>query len=423
MILSVFLKKISFLLVCGTFFEFGAYAQDQKPTDLIDSGGLLSENLLLESLIKEKEEIGDEKPIVITTEKQKNIDLTGIPFPHEIHDELIKHTIAQDEAMKSLATFMHQHLVTGRLRENSNLHSLFLEKPNILIVGPTGCGKTSSLAVLSKMLKVPFAVGNATEWTAQGYVGGKWQDLFEKLYSNAQSLLPKENINNELVIKKAEQGVVFIDEIDKLCTRGRGDFEIIKRVQQELLPAIQGMEVTLTNGTLNTANILWIAGGAFAGLISSEDSYSQNKKSRRKIPIITPQKLASYGMLPELAGRLCNIVPFSPLSKEDLKQIMLTSKNSFLQQHIYQYKIAYNIDLKFTDDVIDYIAEAALRQQTGARAINPMISKIMEEKTFNIQEYIGSSLKIDKATGKDILKDYIQDPIEEENPSLVMLYS
>ena len=209
---------------------------------------------------------------------------------------------------------------------------------------------------------------------------------------------------------------MFIDEIDKLCAQNSGDLKVINRVQQELLPVIQGIELNLNNGeVLHTKSILFIAGGAFPGLISSERSGPSS------LPI-TPQVLESYGMLPELAGRLGNIVQFNALDKNDLKKIILGSKNSSLKNYITKYKVAYQIDLRFSEQTIDYIAEVAALQKTGARAINAMIFNLMEDITFNIKKYKGKPLCIEKEEAIQKLEKFMRTPPEEMDPSLSHLY-
>lgn len=354
------------------------------------------------------------------SKKPKKIDISNVPMPQAIYDELIQYTLGQSEAMQSLATFIHMHLVNIRLNEfyRETGQSKRAEKGNILLIGPTGCGKTSSLDILARFLNIPLVTGNATEWTAQGYVGNKWQDVFEILYSRAESLLNSQNEfpSKQDIIKTAEHGIIFIDEIDKLC-QGSKDLSVIERVQQELLPVLQGTSVKLKGGrTLDTTNILFIAGGAFSGLVEPK-----SKKGKATKPI-TPQILERYGMLPELSGRLCNIVQFSELTKDALKSIITTSKSSFLTQYIERYKEVYEIELTFADEVVDYIAELASHQKTGARAINAMVFKLMEDKTFSIETYIGKPLHIDKAMAEKALKNFVEEE-EPANVSHLMMYS
>ena len=269
-----------------------------------------------------------------------------------------------------------------------------------------------------------FRSGNATEWTAQGYIGGKWQDVFESLVSNSNVLFHTENdtvTNSTVVMDSAAHGIVFIDEIDKICNQTSEKLEVIKRVQEELLAVIQGTKLKLNNDDiLDTSNILFIAGGAFPQLVSS---YSIGSKDYKPITI-TPKKLERYGMLPELAGRLCNIVQFSALSKNDLKKIILTSKNSPLLSYTQTYKIAYDIDLVINEDVIDYVAEVASHQSTGARAINAMISQLMKDKTFKIKDYIHKPLIIDKKMAVEALSEFAKTESKDEMPLGVrMMYT
>ncbi|WP_010299195.1 AAA family ATPase [Candidatus Odyssella thessalonicensis] len=312
----------------------------------------------------------------------------SVMFASQIYNQLIQYTIGQDKAMRSLASFIHDHLINLKLCDLSDADphepgfaDLILEKPNMLMMGPTGCGKTSSLMRLSKILDIPVVVGNATEWTSQGYVGGKWQDIFSKLFFKARAILQAKGIKPTMpaLQELVERSIVFIDEIDKLCTGG--ELDVIDRVQQELLPVIQGTVLELEEGTIDTTNILFVGGGAFPGLIPATNDKTHSKR-------ITPHMLEKYGLLPELAGRLCNIIQFSPLDKEDLKKIILHSKASMLSQYIRKYKLAYNIDLVFEEGAIDYIAEAAAQLKTGARAIHAMLFTLMEEKTFNLQQFL-----------------------------------
>lgn len=348
--------------------------------------------------------------------KRAKIEIDGIPFPEAIYRELTQYTIGQDDAMRSLSIFIHTHLINTKINDSKD-HletppSRPMEKSNILMLGPTGCGKTSTLEVLARYLGIPLVVGNATEWTSQGYIGRKWQDIFEDLWSSAQSHVSKDNkLHSKKEIQEtAEKSIVFIDEIDKLCPGLEGkDLDVISRVQQELLPVIQGTRVKLKNGVeLDTSGILFVAGGAFAGLTT-------DKKTPKKI---TAHDLHMYGMLPELAGRLANIVQFAPLEKKHLVDIITKSKHSFMSQFIFKFKVAYGIDLSFSKDAINHIADMASKQLTGARAINIMINKIMEDILFNLADYMDKPLVITKQMAEDSLKSFI--PPKKEGPPLSM---
>lgn len=363
---------------------------------------------------KATDQLIDEAPLL----KKKAIELTGIPYPLDIYNELIQYTMGQDDAMRSLSIFIHTHMINTRINQDSpNLETPYarpLEKSNIVMLGPTGCGKTSTLEVLAKYLGTPLVVGNATEWTSQGYVGRKWQDIFETLWTTAKSHLDRDGKTHGKAeyLECAQRSIVFIDEIDKLCPGLDGkDLDVINRVQQELLPVIQGTKVKLKSGIeLDTSDMLFIGGGAFAGLTTD------SKKSKK----ITTHDLHRYGMLPELAGRLSNIVQFAPLEQKHLVDIIKKSKHSFIGQSIYKFKVAYGIDLTFDDGAIDYIAEMASKQLTGARAINTMINKLMEDILFTIQDHHGKPLTITKEIAKKTLKGFIPPPDERSSPPLGM---
>lgn len=353
--------------------------------------------------------------------KRHKIELEGIPFPDAIYQELIQYTIGQDEAMRSLSIFIHAHLINVKINESRDQletpPTRAMEKSNILMVGPTGCGKTSTLEVLAKYLGTPLVVGNATEWTSQGYIGRKWQDIFEDLWSSAQSRVgihsAKPTLREINLIKTvAEKSIVFIDEIDKLCPGLDGkELEVINRVQQELLPVIQGTRVRLKSGVeIDTSGILFVAGGAFAELTTG----------KKKIDKITAHDLHAYGMLPELAGRLANVVQFGPLEKSHLIDIITKSKHSFMAQFIYKFKVAYGIDLSFDSGAIEHIADMASKQLTGARAINIMINKIMEDVLFKLAEYMDKPLVITKEMAETSLKSFVPPKKEESRPPLGM---
>ncbi|WP_010299199.1 AAA family ATPase [Candidatus Odyssella thessalonicensis] len=355
--------------------------------------------------------------------KIKGLDLSGVPFPPEIYEHLIQYTIGQEGAMRSLASFIHRHLVNNRWRKAKPETYKSHTKANVLMIGSTGCGKTSTLKVLADYLKIPFVVGNATEWTAQGYVGDKWQGIFDKLYAQASIFLSQNGSapSDSDILLAAEQGIVFIDEIDKLCTKSLStkgqNLSVIERVQQELLPVVQGTTVRLENKkNLDTTNILFIAGGAFPGLLS--------KKNGEKISLqpLTTMTLEDYGMIPELAGRLGNIVQFSDLSKDDLKRILIESKTSALMEEIDKHRFLYDIELTIADDALDYIATIAALHGSGARALNTMLSKVLEGFTFNIKDYMGHSLIIEKEIAVTALKDQ-EHKKEPEDISHLFMYT
>ena len=359
-------------------------------------------------------------PMALSLYVPPKLDMGDILYPDEIYVHLTESTIGQDDAMKGMATFVHDHLVNLRFKSALLLDpklakytDVALVKPNILMVGPTGTGKTSTIQSLSKIMNVPMVVGNATEWTTQGYIGSKWQYMFDILYLNAETLLKKTQADKPKrseIIACAQQGIVFMDEFDKICLEQGSKLEVVSRVQQELLPPIQGTTIILNNGeAFDTSNVLFIAGGAFPNL----------KPSNGKV--LTPHDLERFGMLPELAGRLGNIVQLQSLGKDSLKRIMTTAKSSVLTQLKAKYKLAYDIDLSFSDDVLDYIAEIAVLQSTGARSLNAMISDIMKEIAFNIRVHVGKPMEITRKDAVKVLEKY-RPKKEEMNPSIRAMY-
>ncbi len=396
-------KKICISLFLSTVL---AYAQED-PRDL-GLGALFDET--------PKEEVASDALSVYVPPK---IDLTTILYPDEIYEHLIQSTLGQDEAMKAMATFVHDHLVNLQFKATilqdhrlAQYSGVELVKPNILMVGPTGTGKTSTIQLLSKIMNVPMVVGNATEWTTQGYIGSKWQYMFDILYTKAENFLKatgKKPTRSE-IIACAQQGIVFMDEFDKICLGEGSDLEVVSRVQQELLPPIQGTTIVLSSGdAFDTTNVLFIAGGAFPNL---EPSNGRN---------ITPHDLERFGMLPELAGRLGNIVQLKALGKESLKKIMTTSKSSVLTQLKAKYKLAYDIDLSFSEDALNYISEIAVLQSTGARSLNAMIADIMKDITFNIRSYVGKPLEITRKDAEKVLEKF-RPKKKELSPSVLAMY-
>ena len=372
-----------------------------------------------EALISGQEAQSSSSSLALTVYIPPKIELDTILYPDEIYEVLVKSTIGQDNAMKQMAAFVHDHLVNLRMREQLNLDprlaeykDLNITKPNILMVGPTGTGKTYTIQTLAKLLKVPMVVGNATEWTTQGYIGSKWQYMFDFLYDNAKTLLKEQGkpTDSKSVVEAAQLGIVFIDEFDKICISD-SELEVVSRVQQELLPPIQGANIVLSNGNgFDTSNVLFIAGGAFPNL----------KPINGKV--ITPHDLERFGMLPEVAGRLGNIVQLDNLSKDSLKKIMLASKGSVLTQITLKYKLAYGIELAFDEDALDYIAEIAALQNTGARSLNSMITQIMKDRSFNIRSHINKPMLITKKDAEKELEKF-RPQKEEKNPSYLAMYT
>lgn len=325
------------------------------------------------------------------------LHMRDVMFPQDILANLKKNTMGQDSALARIANAAHEHLAhLARIKhkvDNANLIAKKV-KQNLLLVGPTGCGKTSSVDHLAQLLNVPMAMSSATDMTAQGYIGGKWQKVFDVLLKAAKG---KKDL--------AERGIVFIDEIDKLCgfsaSEDQGAF--YQRVQQELLKPVEGTKVQIDNGPeLDTSRMMFIFAGAFPGL----------EKIVKKGNPITPHDLEKYGMIKELVGRIGNIAEFGNLSKEQLLNIMEKSEDSILSLYKLKWKTDYNIDLTFTKKALEVIAEKSLALKTGARSLNTMINLVMENYKLRIPEFVGNKLEIEQKETNAQLQKYSNDELQ-----------
>ena len=324
--------------------------------------------------------------------------------PSEIYQRLNEYVIGQDEAKKSLAVAVYNHY--KRIHQSDmNKNGVEIQKSNLLLLGPTGSGKTYLAKTLAKILDVPFAIADATSMTEAGYVGEDVEVTLSRLVEAA---------NGD--IEKAKRGIVYIDEIDKLCTSKdvHGADISGEGVQQALLKLIEGTEATIPNnrsskmpfggmmsgkGTIDTTNILFICGGAFDGLEKivqnrKEESESsnfgfnsvvRNKQERKTLSEsfsdLETSDLAKYGMIPELAGRLPIMVCLDDLTEDDMVKILTEPKNALLKQ--YKELFAYDhIDLQFTDSAIRQIAAKASKRKTGARGLRTIIEKSMKDLMF-----------------------------------------
>ncbi|WCF11726.1 ATP-dependent Clp protease ATP-binding subunit ClpX (plasmid) [Paenibacillus thiaminolyticus] len=313
---------------------------------------------------------------------------TSMLKPHEIKAELDKFIVGQDEAKRLLSVAIYNHY--KRIEYKSKVD---IQKSNILVIGPTGSGKTYLIQTLAKLLDVPFVIGDATTLTQAGYVGEDVESLLEKLVIKAGG-----------DIKKAEKGIIYIDEIDKIAsyhTDGgkKGKDVGGQAVQESLLKIIEDSEVHLNMGsnplskqrvTIQTQNILFIFGGAFVGLenvikerlkgatktlgfLSSPPTINENNSE------VSTQDFINFGLIPEFVGRISIIAMFKPLTKEDLIDILVKPKNAILKQ----YKELFRMDgvkLRFKKNAIEFIAEEAMKKNIGARGLKGFL----EQKMFNL---------------------------------------
>lgn len=331
----------------------------------------------------------------------ETLSIQSLP-PKEIYRRLNQYVVGQDRAKKVLSVAVYNHY--KRTQTGASPDDIELGKSNILLIGPTGCGKTLLAQTLAKILDVPFTIADATSLTEAGYVGEDVENILLALIQNADGDL-----------KRAERGIVYIDEIDKIA-RKSGDSPSITRdvsgegVQQALLKILEGTiaNVPPQGGRkhphqeflqLNTANVLFICGGAFEGLDKiiaqrvadkrmvgfkgEKERAAQEMSSSELLKLVTADDLLHFGLIPEFVGRMPVIVGVDPLDKHMLVQILTEPKNSIVKQ--YQKLFALdNVELVFTPDALEAAAEEALRYKTGARGLRTIIETLLLDVMYEI---------------------------------------
>lgn len=339
------------------------------------------------------------------------IDLKSIPAPHHIKEKLDEFVVGQDKAKKVLSVAVYNHYK----RVAENVDDVEIEKSNILMIGPTGSGKTYLVKTLARILQVPLAIADATSLTEAGYIGDDIESVVSKLLAAA---------DND--VEKAEHGIIFVDEIDKIAKKKETRSRDVsgESVQQGMLKLLEGSNVEVPVGansknamvplvTVNTKNILFICGGAFPGLddiikerlnkqssigfnADLKDKYDEDKNLCDKV---TMEDLRNFGMIPEFLGRLPVVCSLQRLTKEMLVSILKEPKNAILKQ--YKKLLAMDeVNLEFDDDALGIIAEKAMEKDTGARALR----SILEEYMLDIMYEIPKDGNIGKVT---ITADYI----------------
>ena len=329
--------------------------------------------------------------------KDINIDLNDIPKPQEIMAYLDQYVIGQDTAKKYLSVAVYNHY--KRLAQSMQ-DDVEIEKSNIIIVGPTGTGKTLLAKSIARLLKVPFTIVDATVLTEAGYVGEDIESLLTRLLQAC-----------DYDVKQAERGIVFIDEIDKIARKG--DNPSITRdvsgegVQQGLLKLLEGSVVNVPPQggrkhpdqkmiPVDTKNILFICGGAFEGIerkialrlnqqvVGFGKSSEQQKVEReRLLHFVAPQDLKSYGLIPEIIGRLPILTNLEPLTRDALLRILVEPKNAIVKQYKKLFEMD-GVELKFEEEALEYVVDKAVEYKLGARGLRSIVESIMIDAMFEI---------------------------------------
>lgn len=332
--------------------------------------------------------------------------LENLPTPRELFEQLSEHVVGQEEAKRALSVAVYNHYKRVSLGAAADSGDVELAKSNIMLLGPTGSGKTLLAQTLARTLKVPFAIADATTLTEAGYVGEDVENILLKLITAADFDIPR-----------AEVGIVYIDEIDKVARKAE-NLSITRDVsgegvQQALLKIVEGCEASVPpqGGRkhpqqelihIDTTNILFILGGAFVGLpdiiaervgktnigFGSDMPESKRAADAELLTQVLPEDLHKFGMIPEFVGRIPVVTALKELSEEDLVRVLTEPKNALVKQYTVMFKYE-DSDLVFEDDALTAIAERAIEHQTGARGLRSICEKALMDVMYELPEYEG----------------------------------